>query len=89
MTVVAERTKLKPGFNSFSIQQDIDLGREAAKDAEKQLSLVTNREAINYVAALGQKLAGKAPNEAKFPFTFKIVDDRAINAFALPGGPFM
>src|SRR6185436_3134472 len=31
--------------------------------------------------------AGKAPNEAKFPFTFKIVDDRAINAFALPGGP--
>jgi hypothetical protein len=87
MTVFAERTKLKPGYNNFSIEQDVELGREAAKDAERQLALVNNREAVDYVAALGQKLVGKAPNEYKFPFTFKIVDDKSINAFALPGGP--
>jgi hypothetical protein len=34
MTVFAERTKLKPGFNAFSPDQDIELGREAAKDAD-------------------------------------------------------
>jgi len=87
MTVLAERTKLKPGFNAFSPEQDIELGREAAKDAERQLALVNNREAVDYVAALGRKLATAAPNPYKFPFTFKIVDDRSINAFALPGGP--
>jgi beta-barrel assembly-enhancing protease len=87
MTVLAERTRLKPGFNAFSPEQDIELGREAAKDAERQLALVNNREAVDYVAALGRKLAGAAPNPYKFPFTFKIVDDRSINAFALPGGP--
>jgi predicted Zn-dependent protease len=87
MTVLAERTKLKPGYNAFSVDQDVELGREAAKDAERQLSLVNNREAVDYVAALGQKLVGVAPNPYKFPFTFKIVDDRSINAFALPGGP--
>src|SRR5262249_6306603 len=87
MTLFAERTRLKPGFNSFSVEQDVELGREAAKDAERQLALVSNREAVDYVTALGQKLVAKAPNEYKFPFTFKIVDDKSINAFALPGGP--
>jgi Zn-dependent protease with chaperone function len=87
MTVFAERTRLRPGFNSFSAEQDVELGREAAKDAEKQLPLVTNRDASDYVAALGQKLAAKSPNQYKFPFIFKIVDERSINAFALPGGP--
>src|SRR6185436_17335323 len=32
-------------------------------------------------------LVAKSPNDNKFPFTFKIVNDKAINAFALPGGP--
>ena len=91
MTLFAERTRLKPAsgvFNQmFSVEQDIELGREAAKDAEKQLVLVNNRDANTYIAALGQQLVAKAPNENKFPFTFKVVDDRSINAFALPGGP--
>ena len=90
-TLLAERTRLKPATGifsqMFSVEQDIELGREAAKDAEKQLVLVNNRDANAYVAALGQQLVAKAPNENKFPFTFKIVDDRSINAFALPGGP--
>jgi predicted Zn-dependent protease len=90
-TLFAERTRLKPAtgvFNQmFSVEQDIEMGREAAKDAEKQLVLVNNRDANTYIAALGQQLVAKAPNESKFPFTFKVVDDRSINAFALPGGP--
>src|SRR6185503_14087708 len=31
--------------------------------------------------------ASRADNPYKFPFTFKLVDDKQINAFALPGGP--
>ena len=88
MTAIAQRTRLRPGSpNLFSPQQDIEMGQEVARDAEKQLSLIANRDANDYISALGQKLAAKAPNENKFPFTFKLVDDRSINAFALPGGP--
>jgi Zn-dependent protease with chaperone function len=87
LTVAAQRTQVKPGRNVFTVQQDIDLGREAALDAEKQLNLVTNRDANVWVSGVGQRLLSKVNNEYKFPFTFKIVDEREINAFALPGGP--
>ena len=85
--MLAERTKLRPGTNAYTPQQDIDLGREVAKEAEKELVLVNETRANSYIARLGQSLVTKAPNDYKFPFYFKIVDDKSINAFALPGGP--
>jgi hypothetical protein len=85
-TILAERTKLKPA-TSGPPQDDIKMGLSAATEAEKQLVLIKNPEATAYISSLGSSLVAKAPNENKFPFTFKIVDDRSINAFALPGGP--
>lgn len=86
LTVLAERTPLKPATGS-NPADDIKLGQSVAKEAEKELALISNRDAIAYVTALGQRLVGKAPNPSKFPFTFKLVDEKEINAFALPGGP--
>src|SRR5438105_4907878 len=79
------RTKLKPGWNLFSSQQDIEMGRESAKEAERQLPILNDRQAATYINTLGQNLAAHAPGE-KYPYQFKIVNDTAINAFALPGG---
>ena len=87
VSLLAERTQLRPGRNIYSPQQDVDLGREVAKDAERQLELINIANANAYISALGQQLVSKAPNEYKFPFYFKIVNDRSVNAFALPGGP--
>src|SRR5262245_50588460 len=87
VTLFAQRTKLQHGRNLYSPQQDVELGREVAKDAERQLELINNSSANAYISALGQQLVSKAPNENKFPFYFKIVNDRSINALALPGGP--
>jgi predicted Zn-dependent protease len=87
MTVLAERTQLKPGYNSFTPAQDIQMGKEYAQQAEKEMNMVTNPQVTNYIASLGQTLVAKANNENKFPFTFKVVDEKEINAFALPGGP--
>jgi predicted Zn-dependent protease len=86
-TVLAQRTALKPGRNIYSPQQDVELGKEVARDAERQLELINDSKASAYISALGQQLAAKAPNEYKFPFYFKIINDKSINAFALPGGP--
>ncbi|HLB48505.1 MAG TPA: M48 family metallopeptidase, partial [Anaerolineales bacterium] len=82
----ANRTPLRPGWNMYSPQQDVEVGQQVSKDAEKQLPMLNNSRVDNYVNNLGRKLATKAPGE-KYPYQFKVVNDRAINAFALPGGP--
>jgi beta-barrel assembly-enhancing protease len=79
------RTKLKPGFNLFSAEQDVELGREVSKQAESELQILNDRQATSYVNALGRQLASRAPGQ-KYPYQFKIVNDTGINAFALPGG---
>src|SRR5262245_50615793 len=81
----ADRTQMKPGFNLFSPQQDVEMGRQVAQDAERQLPMLNNRQAQAYIDSLGRRLAARAPGE-KYPYQFKIVNDKAINAFALPGG---
>ncbi len=78
--------KLKPGFNLFSKEQDIQLGREFAAEIEKQVEVVGDRELTDYVNRIGRKLV-EQPAADKYPYSFKVVHDQAINAFALPGGP--
>jgi len=81
----ADRTQLKPGWNLFSPQQDVEMGRQVAQEAESQLAILRNRRASAYIDSLGKQLASRAPGE-KYPYQFKIVNDSSINAFALPGG---
>jgi Zn-dependent protease with chaperone function len=86
-TAVAQTTRQPtPGFNLFSVQQDIDLGRQSAVEAEKQLTLLNDRATNNYLNRIVRRLALHAPG-AKFPYTIKAVNANEINAFALPGGP--
>jgi len=83
----AQRTQLKPGWNQFSPQQDIELGKRAAVDAEKQLPLCNAPRVDAYLTELGMRLAQKLPTGGvQYPFEFHCVNDKAINAFALPGG---
>lgn len=79
---------LKPGFNLFSKQQDIQLGQQAAAEIRKQYQVVQNQELQEYVRRIGERLAATSDARASgFPFSFTLVNDRSINAFALPGGP--
>ena len=85
--VSAQRTPLKPGWNRFSAQDDISLGKRAAGDAEKQLPLCNAPKVDAYLTQLGTRLAQKLPTGGvQYPFEFHCVNDKAINAFALPGG---
>jgi Zn-dependent protease with chaperone function len=83
----AQRTALKAGWNMFSPQQDIDLGRQAAREAQKQLPLCNDAKVDEYLTRLGKRLVEKLPTGGvEYPFEFHCVNDKAINAFALPGG---
>jgi Zn-dependent protease with chaperone function len=81
----AQRTPLKPGWNMFSPQQDVEMGQQVSRDAEKQVPLLNDSRVDNYLNNLGRTLASHAPGE-RYPYQYKCVNDRAINAFALPGG---
>jgi beta-barrel assembly-enhancing protease len=81
-------TAIKPGFNLFSKEQDVQLGREASQQVLQQYEVVQNPTLQNYLRTIGERLA--ATPEARgsgFPFSFTLVNDRSVNAFALPGGP--
>ncbi len=76
----------KPGWNLFSKEQDVQMGREFAKQIEQQFHVVSNKELTDYVNRIGMRLVDRGGLE-KYPFFFKVVQEDSINAFALPGGP--
>lgn len=76
----------KPGFNFFSLDQDVQMGKEAAAQVERQFEVVNNPELTNFIQTIGKKLTSQ-PQAGNFPYTFKVVADNSVNAFALPGGP--
>ncbi len=78
--------QLKPGFNLFSKSQDVELGRDAVRQVEHQVRVAHDPELTAYVSSLGRRLATYSP-APEYPYTFKVVADKRINAFALPGGP--
>ncbi|MDX2151980.1 MAG: M48 family metallopeptidase [Bryobacteraceae bacterium] len=82
----AKSRTLKPGWNIFSKDQDVQLGREAASQVEREMPVVRDEVLNGYLTRLGQRLVA-APEADKYPYTFKWVNDPNINAFALPGGP--
>src|SRR2546430_16544776 len=86
LSLLAQLKEPKPGFNLFSPAQDIQMGKEAAAQVEKSSPVVRNEELTGYLTRLGSRLA-KSPKAGMFPFTFAVINDPSINAFALPGGP--
>jgi len=78
----------EPGFNLFSKQQDVQLGQESAAQVRKQMTVIQDPVLTDYVTRVGKRLmASREAQESGFPFTFEVVADPSINAFALPGGP--
>jgi Zn-dependent protease with chaperone function len=82
-----ERLSFRPGFNLFSPTQDVQVGRDAAKEADHKLPLLNDSQVTDYVNALGRRLSAYAPNNnSDYVWQFKVVNSPDINAFALPGG---
>ena len=81
-------TQIKQGFNLFTRQQDIQLGQELATQIRENVTIVNNPALTAYVNSVGKRLtATPEARNSGFSFTFEIVADPAINAYALPGGP--
>ena len=73
------------GFNLFSPQQDIELGKASAAEATRESRLLRDERVTAYVRRVGASLAAQAPGY-EFPYQFAVVDAPEVNAFAFPGG---
>jgi hypothetical protein len=86
---VGAQARVQPssGFDLFSQDEEIAAGKQAGAEIPKQLPVLPESDPVSvYVNRLGQELASHAPGQ-KWPYTFRVVNQKEINAFALPGGP--
>ena len=69
----------------ISPTQEMALGEMFMRSVRSQATLVNDPEIHGYIVRLGNRLVASsdAPN---YPFTFFVVDNPAVNAFAGPGG---
>jgi hypothetical protein len=74
------------GWDWYSIESEIRMGKAYATQIEASLKMVTDPVINEYVNRVGQNLVRNS--DAKVPFTIKVVDSDVINAMALPGGFF-
>ncbi len=69
----------------MSESEEIQTGRQSDAEIRKQMGVYGDANLQQYVAGIGAKLAAAAHRPA-LPWTFAVVDEPAVNAFALPGG---
>ena len=76
--------------NRYSPRDDVGIGRKAAAEARRERPMVRDAQVQRYVTGLGQRLVSVVPSRLRhsgFRYSFETVNQRGINAFALPGGP--
>jgi len=73
--------------NPLEIDRDteVQIGREGAAELEAKYGVVDDPAAQKRLEAIGQRIA-PISQEPAFPWTFKILNSKEVNALALPGG---
>ncbi len=69
----------------ISESSEISMGRQGAQEVVQSLGLVQDSALQAYVSSLGKQMAARS-ERPQLPWSFAVVDDPVVNAFALPGG---
>ena len=75
----------KKEISLMSEAQEIELGRNMDGEVRREMGVYEDAELQRYVESVGMRLA-KVSQRPHLPWHFTVVDEPAINAFALPGG---
>lgn len=85
--LLGARVEPTHGFDVFSQDEEIQLGKQNAAEVMKQMPVLPDSDPVTqYAQRLGGRLAARAPGY-QWPYSFHVVNVKEINAFALPGGP--
>ena len=72
-------------LSNISDRQEVDLGQQMNQEIQQEVRISRNSQLNSYVEQIGSRLAANStrPNIA---YTFQVVEDPAVNAFATAGG---
>jgi len=73
------------GTSGLSEMDEKRLGREFIRNARRSMEFVEDPELTQYVRELGRRIAASGDEPAS-EFHFYLIRNRALNAFAVPGG---
>ena len=77
-----------PGNPGMSRPDQEKLGLKAMAEVYKEMPVLPDSSPVTqYVQRLGAKLVKQIPQQYSWPYQFHVVQQKDINAFALPGGP--
>ena len=88
ITLVGCATNPATGRREVSLMseaQEIALGKESDAQVRQEMGLYDDPDLQQYVSRIGLRLA-KLSERPNLPWQFAVVDQPAVNAFALPGG---
>lgn len=74
-----------PADAILSKSDEAQIGRAIMYQIRRAGQLVEDPQIVEYVNEIGHRIAAQS-NNGDYKFTFFVVDDPSINAFALPGG---
>lgn len=73
-------------LSNISDRQEVEIGKQInQKLVRNQIQLYRNSSVNRYIDQIGQRLA-KEVQRSNIPYTFQVVEDDSINAFATTGG---
>ena len=72
-------------FSLISERQEIEMGRAYAEQIGATMPRYDDPALQAYVEQIGQRLAATS-ERPHLPWSFTVLDDAAVNAFAVPGG---
>ena len=74
-------------ISNLSDRQEVELGKQINQQLLKKgdVKLYRDRAANEYITRIGQRLVAASPR-SDIPYTFQVVEDDSINAFATMGG---
>ncbi len=69
----------------ISSSEEVEIGKQVAADVESKDRLLNDSTVQSYVNGIGQRLVS-ACDRRDITYTFKVLENEEINAFACPGG---
>ena len=87
---VIAQTPVQRDTNRYTPAQDVQIGQQASAEVRRELPMLADPRVDNYAEEVGRNLVRAIPSEfqePEFRYSFDVVNQREINAFALPGGP--
>lgn len=72
-------------LSNLSTRQEVELGRQMNNELRQEVRISRNRQLTSYIEEVGRRLAANS-DRPNIPYTFQVVEDDAVNAFATLGG---